>query len=643
MKKVYLMVLGVAVAGASFAQRTSETYDFGMQKLGNELHKMTPNRTLPTVSADDRALNILWTEDFSGGTGLTTGNGTWVTEGAEAGYWTIGTDPHPLSGFGWAHALDAEHMTWDSYNPNSAEAQFATTIVNGAIYSPQMDLSSATNGVVLEFDLETMYCCNYQEFPWYIYVSTDDGATWSAGIPLDFGVDRNVATEDIAHPMTYSVDISSYLDPTPANNNDCRIKFSWEATNADGNGQINTHYFWLIDDILIYEVPANEIQHQRLWLADIFNGWEYGDIPTSQAGTLTCQSKVKSIGSNDPTNLGMEITVFDGSMTAVYGPTVGGTLNNPPLSLGETDTITFDTGFDLSTLAVGTYMVRGVVSYDETDEVPGNDTIWRTFNITENNLSHIDYDQPVGRNYGDNVESTESGAFFPIYANTTLHGVDFYLRNGTMTTPSSTDIEVEFYVYQDNGASIDYLYGPYTFDITSGMLDQWNTFNFHMAKYETYSNIDLAAGSNYVVVLKHFAGEVVWYQENPIDEDASGIFYHGGDQTWYLTGGEPWISLNFDESLTVEGPETSNFAVGQNRPNPFNNNSVIQYTLNSASDVTITFTDVTGKVVKTINQGTQAAGTYTVELDGSEFAEGTYFYTFTVGNEVITKSMVVTK
>jgi len=53
--------------------------------------------------------------------------------------------------------------------------------------------------------------------------------------------------------------------------------------------------------------------------------------------------------------------------------------------------------------------------------------------------------------------------------------------------------------------------------------------------------------------------------------------------------------------------------------------------------------DVTGKVVKTINNGTQQAGVYTVAVDANDFAEGVYFYTFTIGTEKVTKQMVITK
>ena len=53
--------------------------------------------------------------------------------------------------------------------------------------------------------------------------------------------------------------------------------------------------------------------------------------------------------------------------------------------------------------------------------------------------------------------------------------------------------------------------------------------------------------------------------------------------------------------------------------------------------------EISGKVVKTINNGQQQAGAHTLYIDGNDFAEGVYYYTFTVGAEKITKRMVIAK
>jgi len=93
----------------------------------------------------------------------------------------------------------------------------------------------------------------------------------------------------------------------------------------------------------------------------------------------------------------------------------------------------------------------------------------------------------------------------------------------------------------------------------------------------------------------------------------------------------------------LEETVINNFSISQNIPNPFGDNSVINYELNEAAAVSVEFVDVSGKVVKSINNGTQAAGAYTLAVDANDFAEGVYFYTFTVGAEKVTKRMVITK
>ncbi|MBK9190378.1 MAG: hypothetical protein IPM77_02160 [Crocinitomicaceae bacterium] len=537
MKKVYLLGGIFFLGAATFAQQTSKSYNFhGAQLSKYNFESHEAQRPVTTTQNQDRVLNILWTEDFAGSTALTTGNGTYTVGGANGSYWTIGTAAHPLSSFGWTNAMNGRHLMWDSYNPNDSETNFATTAIAGYIETPVMDLSGQTNGAIVEFVTESMYCCNYQEKPWYLQVSENGGTTWSTDIVIDFGVDRNVPTEDIAHPMTYSVDISSYIATTPGN---VKLRIKWQGTAADGNGQMNTHYFWMLDDISIYETPANEVQNQKMWLEDISAWFEYGEIPTSQAPTLTVQNLVKSMGSNSPTAFGLQVTVYDDAMTQIHQST-GGTLSNPPLTLGDIDTITFATTFDLATLATGTYYVRTVVDYTETDEVMENDTLWRSFDITDNTFSHFNFEIPTQETYqgGTAQEEHQVGASFLLYEDAELHGVDMYISDGTTTNPTDETAEIDFYIYEWDGSAYSWLGGPFVFTLEAGMIGQYNTFNFHLGE-DGYTPLTLTAGAEYVAVLALEGGEVVYYGANSFDEDASSRVYFASDDTWYLAGDEP--------------------------------------------------------------------------------------------------------
>merc|ERR1711974_213716 len=93
------------------------------------------------------------------------------------------------------------------------------------------------------------------------------------------------------------------------------------------------------------------------------------------------------------------------------------------------------------------------------------------------------------------------------------------------------------------------------------------------------------------------------------------------------------VRLDFEDYGLGYADEVANFAVSQNMPNPFTANSIINYSLNEAANVSIDFVDVTGKLVKSINKGNQNAGDHVVTIDANEFAEGIYFYTLTIGND----------
>lgn len=79
-------------------------------------------------------------------------------------------------------------------------------------------------------------------------------------------------------------------------------------------------------------------------------------------------------------------------------------------------------------------------------------------------------------------------------------------------------------------------------------------------------------------------------------------------------------------------------------PNPANNATTITYSLNKSGNVNIVITDIMGRTVKTMEQGSQVAGTsYNVNLNTSDLANGTYFYTLSVDGERQTKKLVINK
>jgi TolA-binding protein len=89
----------------------------------------------------------------------------------------------------------------------------------------------------------------------------------------------------------------------------------------------------------------------------------------------------------------------------------------------------------------------------------------------------------------------------------------------------------------------------------------------------------------------------------------------------------------------------TNLAYGSllhNVPNPFSENTQVWYKIDEMVSVAISVTDITGKEIKMIDQGTKDKGTYMVDFVNTNLTPGTYFYSLLInGQKSDTKKMVI--
>jgi len=83
--------------------------------------------------------------------------------------------------------------------------------------------------------------------------------------------------------------------------------------------------------------------------------------------------------------------------------------------------------------------------------------------------------------------------------------------------------------------------------------------------------------------------------------------------------------------------------LSQNYPNPFNPVTTISFSLPKREHVELTITNINGRLVKTLVNGTQQAGKHTVKFDGSDMASGVYLYTLKTEGKIITKRLTLVK
>ena len=85
------------------------------------------------------------------------------------------------------------------------------------------------------------------------------------------------------------------------------------------------------------------------------------------------------------------------------------------------------------------------------------------------------------------------------------------------------------------------------------------------------------------------------------------------------------------------GPLPAAFALWQNRPNPFNSETLIQYDLIDFGDVEVAVYNPVGQRIRTLVRSGQSPGTYVVPWDGKDqsgrdVASGVYFYRITANS-----------
>jgi hypothetical protein len=102
---------------------------------------------------------------------------------------------------------------------------------------------------------------------------------------------------------------------------------------------------------------------------------------------------------------------------------------------------------------------------------------------------------------------------------------------------------------------------------------------------------------------------------------------------WQVSG--PLVGVNEVSSNGI--------TLQQNIPNPSNGSTMINYSIANSGNVMLEVYDVTGKLVESVDQGTQAAGQHSVNLNTSSYAPGVYFYTLNVDGVKVTRKMVISE
>ena len=616
MKKVYLFGFSVLVSGFASAQLNSET-NAGYQLKTN--FEGTP--THGAVNMEERAGgDIIWSSDFSTPS-------DWITGGGGGDQtingWSIGTTVN-----GWYFTSGNMGTTGEFARLRNGDADGTPGQVAGPFtftFNGSIDLTGVP-APTLQFEQYGARFITTQE----VQVSIDGGTTWVTAITnADFDPLVDGGGEEFPKPQTRSANISTLI---AGGENDVMVRLFWDgAQNGPSFNLID--YGWFVDNVRVIEGYAYDIQNEEVFMRSgvggtvSSNGLDYYMVPTSQITPITFSALVSNQGANAHAGAKLNVEVTKGSVVFT------GTSSGVNLLPNAEDSFALSTDFTPTT--TGTYEIMYWVDGDNAENTTNNDTMMDEFQVTD-----FTYARDNGVTNGTIAAVTSNpegelmiGNVFEIFADDEIGSIQISISD----EPLNGGQLIYAQIYKSNGTEYIYEAGTEDYVLQTGDLGDWVTLYLDDA-------FPVTDGDDLLVVAGHYGGtDPVEFNTAQNVEEGSVQGFVDGTGFFLQDPQAVMIRLDMRDFTGVEEVASTTFAVGQNVPNPFNNTSVITYSLNEEANVTVTFTDVTGKVVKTITPGAQAAGTYTLNIDGADMAEGVYFYTFTIGDNKVTKQMVVSK
>jgi hypothetical protein len=141
--------------------------------------------------------------------------------------------------------------------------------------------------------------------------------------------------------------------------------------------------------------------------------------------------------------------------------------------------------------------------------------------------------------------------------------------------------------------------------------------------------------------------------DKPVDIIVAYVMGRGSDQFNSIDVAREYAGViqssyeqNFPEMYSYKEINDTFLIIGsyelfQNHPNPFNPYTIIKYTVESKSRVTVRVFDILGREVATPVDEEKEAGNYQIRFDAGILSSGVYFYQLHAGDYVSTKKMIL--
>ncbi len=524
--------------------------------------------------------------------------------------------------------------------------------VNNSVVFPTFDCSDKSSVVVR---YETSFMCYSSGWSMHVLVSNDAGVHWAA-YDAGFNCGHKDRPDDISSGQVavFEANISEVAAGVP----EVIIKLFWGAT---------SDYFWLIDDFELAEAYDNDLRMEH-YVLEFDDGDEntiesyFHSIPISQVGGsfTNFESSVYNFGEEDQWGTLLEVDITKNNQS-IWNYTSESTL----MSTLFRDTMRINEAF--TPTEFGHYKLTYDFKQEAEEQTPEDDMAEVFFDVTDSVYSRADNTSEEAYCYGFEAYGAEGvpneqhfvGSQLPIYGDCEVEGVAVYVAGGLAdgqiefrgalywVPPADEDPDglgaiqwlLSDMVVLDSSMHNTWVYFPFEKDGESEFLfdgdnvyagvEYWN-WHTEVVPYKRYENFKI--GSDVGVQLRdpvsivRGGAEASWDDGTTVTKRKFMVKLYLNDHSNKTDG------VNLMKNLTV---------LSQNYPNPFVGSTEISYDLAQSNDVLVELTDMTGRVVMSIDEGTQAAGSHSVTIHAESLDAGVYFYTLKAGQFTQTKRMVI--
>ena len=359
------------------------------------------------------------------------------------------------------------------------------------------------------------------------------------------------------------------------------IRFLYLSNAISDGGTDNTagdgwDYGWIIDDVVIAELPDNDVALTGAWHSNIIDEYEYAMVPVSQSREMVPSVVIANEGAMSQSLVVTANVSYDGALVDQYTETVS-------IPYGSEDTVVFNTGF--VPMNIGEYSVTFSVPFDQ--DTSNNTSVASSLFVNDNIMAH---------DYGIKMvdEGVRDAVLARVYRFDNIGGIQGNLQLVAEQT-----------------------YNVQNSDIGTGA----TTIVFPQPQM-------LVGGSGYIVeVFKVDAtanGEALFIggsDGSSEDDDYSTVGYgeYGQSGVNYYTnwGFAPFVRANFNQVLNAEESSYQGITI---YPNPSNGIVTIENQENLHSAITVTnlegreILETSMNTSKTLDLSNNAAGIYLVTI-----------------------------